>query len=648
VYYGSQMLKAPEGFFSKLVPLVVKHMGQAFPELNKDPATVIEVLRKEEELFGKTLGRGLAKFERIAAKLPKGGVVPGEKAFELYATYGFPPDLTGIMAEEKGLTVDKATFDKLMAKHKATGGDAEHTGDLKLNTNHLDELKKAGALPTDDSAKFGYKPDGHVTSVEVKVVAIFNGAGWPTEAAEGHTVGVVVDRTNFYAEMGGQTFDLGKMTNAHGLKFKVTDVQSFGVFVLHIGTVKKGQVKVGHGVHLHVDVKRRLPIMLNHTSTHLVNWALRKVLQRSADQRGSLVLPERFRFDFASDSGLTGDQLKALDAAVNEAIAKDLKVSAKEVEQKLAVEINGLRRMPGENYPNPVRVVVVGTEVDALLKDPKNADWVNYSIEFCGGTHMASIGPIVAFTITSQESVQAGVRRITGVTGEYAVQARKNADKLESELKALEQQFPALEADFKKPDHSREDLSRRQAALEGLVSKAVHALESKDLLIPAVRRSEFDAFLKGLQGRVKAMNLGSKKDQEKHAKEFAQHTIDALEKVKPTPNYFVSKLEVESNEDAARAAIGVLQAKFPNLAVLLLSSDPNEKTKKILIFSAIPKSLAGSLKAGDWVKEVAAQCGGKGGGKPELANAYGTDLSKYDAAVDFAKKFAQSKLPAPQ
>jgi len=661
VYYGHHMLHAPNGFFSKLVPNVVQRMGPAFPNdrLEHNVDRIMEVLRREEELFLRTLDKGIQKFNRIADKVTDGVVVPAQKAFVLYTTYGFPIDLTEIMAETRKLRVDRKGFEELMKKHSdvSDGGPLQLVR-LTLDVNRIDQLKKKEVPATDDKGKFDYDAAGHVKSIEAKVRAIFDGTNF-VDSFDAHktVVGVVLDRTNFYAEMGGQSCDLGHLSShhhhhgdshhhhEHTFRFEVQDVQQFGPYVLHVGTIKKGGLKVSQAVHTHIDASRRFPIMQNHTSTHMLNHALRSVLKRAADQRGSLVLPERFRFDFAHDTPLTHEQLVALEKHVSHMISQDLKVSAQEVDQQEALSKlvqAGLRHMPGENYPNPVRVIAVGRAVPELLAKPTEPSNLEFSIEFCGGTHMLSVGPVASFTICTQESVSAGVRRIIAVTGELSKHAISKATKLKQELHVLDSKFAPLEELAKKADADREALNRQYQELEMQVNLFVKELESKDIVLPAAARMDFDHHVKGLQHRLKSISKGFSKNTGALASDYAEKVIAQL--TAHPALFHVGKLEVESDEAAVRKAMTLISTKFPQLAILMFTSDPNEKLKKLLICSSVPKELTGKLKAGDWVKEVALCCGGKGGGKPELANAYGCDLTKYDEAVAFASKFAEGKL----
>jgi alanyl-tRNA synthetase len=369
VRYGADILKAPAGFFHKLVPAVVRLMGDAFPELRGKPAEVMAVLKEEEAQFTRTLSNGLKEFSRRTAKLARGDALAAEDVHTLYTSFGFPVDLTELMAAEKGFTVDLPAFEALLEKTKeeSRGASAFGAGGaLLLEAAQIDELQKLAVANTDDEPKYSWRAaDGTGDALDATVMAIYAGQkeGFVQAAAAGATVGVVLERTSFYAEQGGQVYDVGTLSRAAGGApcFAVSDCQKFGGYVLHIGTPAAEGLKVGDKVRVAVDYARRAPIAKNHTSTHVLNLALREELGDGVDQRGSLVNEERARFDFAFNRALTDAEVAAVEAGVQRRVAAGLAVHAQVVPLKTATTVKSLRCVFGEAYPDPVRVLSVGT-----------------------------------------------------------------------------------------------------------------------------------------------------------------------------------------------------------------------------------------------------------------------------------------------
>jgi alanyl-tRNA synthetase len=335
-------------------------------------------------------------------------VISGEDAFKLHDTYGFPIDLTRIMAEERGMTVDEAGYQKLMEQAKdlaRSGGKGESSTVTTLPPAILDQLAKQGVAPTADRAKFAHAP------IEARVVAIWDGSALVT-STPATDAAVLLDQTNFYAEMGGQVGDVGTLATPAGA-FNVAATKTVGHYTLHIGT---GALKVGDTVTATV-APARTATEKNHTTTHLANWALREILGDGVQQKGSLVDPEKLRFDFSHGKALEPSEVEKVESLVNSAIAKRLPVYAEEAPQEQALKIAGLRAVFGEKYPPLVRVVSIGAPVKDLLADPANEKWRQFSIEFCGGTHLKSSADAEAFVITEESSVSKGIRRIVALTG---------------------------------------------------------------------------------------------------------------------------------------------------------------------------------------------------------------------------------------
>jgi alanyl-tRNA synthetase len=618
VRFGRQTLELKDPFLHTLVPVVVEAMGGAFPELKKNPGRVAEIIKDEEVSFGRTLDRGIALFEE-AANRGGGKMISGEDAFKLHDTYGFPIDLTRIMAEERGMSVDLSLFEIIMEKARDLARSGGEKGDARLwelPPDVLAKLQATGVTPTDDSAKFNAAPIG------ATVRAIWDGNRLieQTHGAEaaGQGVTVILDKTNFYAEMGGQVGDTGEFRAAGGGVFDVTSTRSAGGFVLHVGQMIEGHVKVGeHVTATLAGVRPRTE--MNHTTTHLANWALREVLGDDVQQKGSLVDPDKLRFDFSHGKSLSDDELGRIETLVNENIAKQLPVYAEEAPQEQALKIHGLRAVFGEKYPPMVRVVSIGAPVADLLKDPANPKWRQYSIEFCGGTHLKNAGDAEAFVVTAEESVSKGIRRIVALTGDAAAQSQQVA----ADLRAL-------------ADRTR---SLPEQAIPAAITAIQKQLTTPGLPLREKRRAQ--AVVGELQARFKAF--------EKAGRQQGAAGVDPVEAASKlladAPDLGGGKLIVGeisgASDDQLRTAMDSLKKKTGSYAVMLASS----ADVKVTFIAAVSDDLiAKGLKAGDWVRETAKIAGGGGGGRPQMAQAGGKDPSKVGDALETAKSFASGAV----
>ncbi|KAL7551193.1 hypothetical protein ACHAWF_014391 [Thalassiosira exigua] len=415
--YGQQILGCDPGFFAKLIPVVVETFGEAYPELVKNQANIIEIVEEEERAFSSMLDRGIKYFDEEIAGEGASKVVAGDKAFFLYDTLGFPLDLTELMAEEAGMTVDVQGFEAAMEGQKRRSREARNAargmagGRLELIAEQTAWLADRGVEATDDDAKYVWDE-----GADAKVMAAFGPEGFLAEgevAEEGSVVGLVLDRTSFYAEAGGQDPDLGTISFEGGGELVVSDVQVYGGYVLHTGVVTGGSVSVDSAVTCKVDYDRRRDVAPNHSMTHVLNAALRAVLGEGCDQRGSQCNDEKLRFDFSHKKAMTASQLSETEEYVRDVIDKAMPVTARVVPLDEAKAIPGVRAMFGEVYPDPVRVV----EVDE-----------DCSVEFCGGTHVANTAEAGAFVLTEETAVAKGVRRITALTRDAAKRAMEEGE----------------------------------------------------------------------------------------------------------------------------------------------------------------------------------------------------------------------------
>jgi alanyl-tRNA synthetase len=680
VRFGRQTLELKDPFLHTLVPIVVEAMGGAFPELKKNPGHVVEIIKDEELSFGRTLDRGIKLFEEAAAQVvgreyaaatgvhffswertsqltedksevfssaqwnlgfettsqPREtkflsirdveaelrssnrslGRITSDDAFKLHDTYGFPIDLTRIMAEERGMSVDLEGYEKLMERARELARSGGEKGDARLyelSPDALAQLSRTGVKPTDDSAKFNAAPIG------AKVVAIWDGSKLidTTHGAEaaGQGVAVVLDQTNFYAEMGGQVGDTGELRGATGGVLDVSTTRTAGAYVLHVGQMIEGHLKVGeHVTATLAGVRPRTE--KNHTTTHLANWALREVLGEGVQQKGSLVDPEKLRFDFSHGKAVAEEELARVETLVDQCIRKNLPVYAEEAPQEQALKINGLRAVFGEKYPPMVRVVSVGVPVSDLLKDPANAKWRQFSIEFCGGTHLRTSGDAAAFVITAEESVSKGIRRIVGLTGEAARQAQELASQLGSTVekaKSLpESEIPTALASIQK-----------SLAAPGLPLRAKRAAQG------AVAE---------LQAKYKTWEKANKAQQGGGAADVAETASKLLETASDLGGGKLVVGEVPgANDDTLRGVMDSLRKRTPAFGILLGSAGEG----RVSFISAVSDDLiAKGLKAGDWIRETAKVAGGGGGGRPQMAQAGGKDPSKLQEALNTARTYA--------
>jgi alanyl-tRNA synthetase len=561
--YGRQVLGTKQPFLAELVGPVVDHMGGAFPELKKNPSRVASEIEEEEKQFIRTLDKGIKLFAEVADRVKKttSKTVSGEDAFKLHDTFGIYVDVTQQMADEAGLTVDIAGFEREMeaARNRARGTQKKFA---------IEAIK--GELPrTDDLPKYG------PLSVTAKVV------GWVkdnTVVREGslkatETVALLLDRTNFYAEQGGQVGDIGRIT-ADGMAFVVEDTQRLGDSVLHSGVLTDGTVKVGQKVT--ATVTDRTSTVRNHTATHLLNLALREVLGPHVEQKGSLVDAEKTRFDFSHDKPLTADEVRRVEEIVNQQILRDLPVTPVTMPLAEAKKLPGVRAVFGEKYPDPVRVIMIGAD---------KPDQVNgkMSVEFCGGTHLERTSKAGLFKIVSQENVAKGVRRVTAITGQRAV-------------------------DF--------------------------VQEMSDTLGDLTRRVE------ALQEQVKTLQKQMQKGAAGDLNSAADKLAAGAREVKGA-KLIVGELPPAPDE-AMRGQIDRLRQKAGS-ALIILGWKNDDGTAGLAVGVSEDLTKKG-IKSNDVIKPVGEVIGGKGGGPPHLATGRGKDGNKLPEALAKAVELGKQLL----
>jgi len=631
VRYASEKLNAKPGFFASLVNTVVEILGETFPEVKKDPGTVIDIINEEETQFLKTLNRGQKLLQRTILKLNGAKELPGDIAWRLYDTYGFPVDLTQLMSEEMGLQVDLNGYEscKAAAQLASQGKGAGVEDKINLDVHSINELKDKGFTPTDDSAKYAYKPEStdklaryKFNSCTGKILAIRKDKQFVNSVNSGEECGILLDKTCFYAEQGGQIHDEGFIVKGDN-EMKVKNVQIRGGFVLHMGTVE-GVLQVGDAVELSIDEERRKNVMNNHSGTHILNFALRQVLTSDADQRGSLVAPDKLRFDFTNKAAMTADQVKKVEDVANTMIDKNEEVYAKEASLAVAKSIQGLRAVFDETYPDPVRVVSIGVPVPLLEQDPSHPRGTQTSVEFCGGTHLCRAGHMEHMVIASEEAIAKGIRRIVALTGPEARKALAKEKLLEAEVEKVRQKVVGQN------DITMKEKVRLITELTDEISAAIISYHKKDFL------------------RNELKNMKKKMDDADRAKMAAMmgQVVDNIKCILGNCNnlpYMVLELHAFANNKAVDGALKQVRSLTPEMPTMFFSGDEN--TGKILCMAYAPKSaISRGLKANEWCGSVQKLINGKGGGKPDNAQASGTNVQALSNAMNVAHSFAMEKL----
>jgi len=622
--YGKQILKAEPGFFSTLVPVVVDTFGKAFPELIQNQETILEIIQEEEQAFSTMLDRGIKFFSELQSELmakedASSRIITGEKAFYLYDTLGFPIDLTELMAEEAGISVDTDGFFNAMETQKQRSRDARNAAKaggegqvrLELIAEQTAWLTDNGVDVTNDDIKFEWDVEPEST-----IQAIFSVDGFLTgddeEAGVDDYVGLIMDSSPFYAEAGGQEADLGVISiedeNGEVAEFQVTDVQSYGGFSLHTGKVKKGTFKVGSKVKSKVDYDRRREVAPNHTMTHVLNAALREVLGDGVEQRGSLCNDEKLRFDFSHKKAMSLKQLRRTEDFVREKINNEEVVSSKVMPLEDAKAIDGVRAVFGEVYPDPVRVVSVGDDT---------------SVEFCGGTHIGNTAEAEAFAIVEETAVAKGIRRITAVTKGLASQAIQEGTKFDAIVTSVEQEANEgkdLTQLDKKAGSLRKDLDDgyMPAPLKAELRARIEAIQKKGI---AAKKA-------ALAGRVdRVLNVVS--EQIKSAMEEGVKMI-------------VLNVDIAADSKASQKVMKAAQKLAPDVAFMGISEEEPGSGGKVMCFALVPDKLVEEgFKADEWVRSTLAVCGGRGGGKPGSAQGQAKECVDVEAVLAEGNAFAE-------
>lgn len=542
-------LGATEPFFHKLVAPLVAEMGEAYPELAKMQDQVERVLLKEEEQFARTLDKGMALLTDAIANLSD-KVIPGETVFKLYDTYGFPVDLTADVAREQELTIDMDGFEAAMAEQRER---ARASGSFNVDYND--------AIKLDGETEFsGYE---HLED-RVEVAALLCEGESVQQLSAGQSGIVVLKRTPFYAESGGQVGDTGSLSWDRG-QFAVADCTKEGRNHLHQGTVTEGVIEVGATLVAEVDKQKRQAAALNHSATHLLHEALRRTLGDHVQQKGSLCDPERLRFDFSHFEAVTAQELAVIEKMVNDEIRKNSAVTT-EIMELEAAKAKGAAALFGEKYDDMVRVLGMGD---------------GFSTELCGGTHAKRTGDIGLMKIVSESGIAAGVRRIEAVTGEAAMQWFSQSEWLLGEL-------------------------------GGMVKSGRDSLVDKYRALNERNRS--------LEKEIERLN----------AKLASAQSGELISSVVEIDGIKLLATKIEgADAKSLRDMLDQLKNKLGSGVVVLGAEDG----EKVSLVAGVTKDLTDRVKAGDLIRNLAAQVGGKGGGRPDMAQGGGTDPAALPAAI---------------
>ncbi|KAK6859856.1 Alanine--tRNA ligase [Apiospora arundinis] len=609
-------------FFSKILPALVEQMGEQFPEIVKKQNDVKEILDEEEEAFAKTLDRGEKQFEKYATQALNSGSkkLTGADVWRLYDTFGFPEDLTKLMAEERQLSIDEEEVAVAREKAREASKSVKNSVQTfaKLNVHQIAELKDQLKIPTpDDEAKF-LKGD-----IKAKVQLIYTGTEFKKSSKDlppNTPFGILLDKTNFYAEQGGQVADTGRLVIDDVAEFKVLDTQQFGGYIVHNGYLEYGQLNSGDEVIAEYDELRRQPIRNNHTGTHILNHSLREVLGDDINQKGSLVDQDKLRFDFSHKTGVTIPELKKIEDLSNSYVQQNCKIYSKEVDLDVAKQINGVRAVFGETYPNPVRVVSVGIDVDMLLETPENPEWRKVSVEFCGGTHVDQTGIIKDLVIVEESGIAKGIRRIVAYTGDAAHAVQREAIEFGKRIDRIEAMpfGPEKEAEVKQTTMDLNNL-------------VVSAVTKEDL------KTRFNKVVKAVVD-----------EQKKRQKAESKTALDAVtahfaKDENKDANYFVGQLPISANTKAISEVMNHFKSKDKAKTVYLFGGSPAEGAVVHGVYVGTDLSSKG-VTAEQWSAAVSEVVGGKSGGKEPTRQGQGTKAEKMDEAIETARKWLEEKL----
>ncbi|MFZ3143048.1 alanine--tRNA ligase [Psychrobacter glacincola] len=558
VRHGNK-LGADSDFFYKMVAPLVAEMGVAYPEL-KDKQSVIEnAIQKEETQFAKTLAQGLRLLASELEGLKEGDVLSGEAAFKLYDTYGFPLDLTADITRERGIVIDEAEFDEHMQAQRERARDA---GKFDVDYSSVIQVENPTTF-------IGYE---QLEQEGVTIDALYQDGNSIDGLVEGMEGVVVLDRTPFYAEGGGQVGELGEIRSATGV-FEVQDTKKSGQAIIHYGVVTMGEINTKQTADAQVLSSIRAASAKNHSATHLLHAALREVLGDDVTQKGSLVSSDVLRFDFSYDKPVNAAEISRIERLVNEQIQANTPARIENMSIDEAMK-QGAMALFGEKYGNDVRVLTMGT--DSIIDGQRKP----FSIELCGGLHVQRTGDIGVLKITSESGIAAGIRRIEAVTGMNAI---KNIQQSEQQLSELASQLKV-----KRPE----------------VAQRVRTMADK--------QRELEKQLERLEQKI--------------ASAQAANLLDEVQIIAGTPVLISTLSGIDGK--SIRTLMDDIKSKLPDSVIILIG----DKDEQLALAANVAKSVTDRIKAGDIIRHLAGELGGKGGGKPDYAQG-GAPKSNNSAAV---------------
>jgi len=600
-------LNIPSPFLSSLLDVLASEMGQAYPELEKDKNLITNTLNSEEEKFSSTLEKGLEILEKDLKKM-KNNIVPGETIFRLYDTYGFPVDLTADIARERNLDMDMKGYDK-------------HMQSQQMRSRAVDQFSSENLAysSTAQPSKFtGYT----LTKQHSNVVALLEEGESRDILKEGAHGAIALNETPFYAESGGQVGDIGKIVGAD-FSFEVNDTQLSGKTHLHIGVVSTGSISVGDMVESIINDEHRKFTVFNHSATHLLHAALKKILGDHVQQKGSLVAPDKLRFDFSHQEAMANKEISAAEDTVNHEISSNIKTEAILMKKQEALD-SGAVALFGEKYDDTVRVIKMG----------------DFSTELCGGTHVNNTGEIGSFKIISESGVAAGIRRIEAVTGTAAKNISENQTNYANLTKKMLHDYTAkidnLTTDTKLGSHDdAKKLFLINESLENDISEIKKSLQPYTTVNLNTMLSENISKLSALQSKLQ------KKIDGEQSKLSSKNAIDLAEKAEKINNiYLVAESIDRANAKSLRETIDAIKKELNNVVIVLGSISG----QKVTIVSATAGKMTESINASDLANYVAEQVGGKAGGKADMAQGGGDNPEALQASLESVQSWLKKQL----
>ena len=559
---GRNALGFEKPFLADVIPAIIDQYKDVYPEVEVGRSNILRYARIEEERFRETLAAGSNRLDSLLQNAKPGDVMPGDDVFTLFSTYGFPMEMTAELAGERGVSIDKARYEERLSGHSVISK-AGREKQIMVSNTAVQTLRNSNVA---DTLFLGY--DEEVT--QAQIVGIIKDGTLVDSVSEGEPAQIVLDRSVFYAESGGQVGDTGRLMNG-SFTFEVEDTKKESGYFFHIGTVAAGEIRSGAEVEARIDAARRNAIRRNHTATHLLHKALQQVVGTHVHQRGSLVAPDRLRFDFANDSALTGEQIRQVEGLVNEKILDDLPVATFEKPIEEAKEM-GAMALFGEKYGDIVRIVKTG----------------DYSLEFCGGTHLRRTSQAGLFKIAGEGSVASGIRRIEALTGKAALMRMLDQERMLNDIAGALKTNPA----------------NALASLEKMQSQ----LKDREKELSELRKASAGDLVEELLQKVKDMG----------AVRGISHIAEGMP-------------DAESLRTLADELLNRMKS-----GVVILGAGIDGKVSLAI---KVSKDLTDKgIHAGNIVREAAKVAGGGGGGRPDFAQAGGKDPSKLADAVAHAER----------